>query len=140
MLQEAYACMHDRPMTKRAHILPILEKGHMLPLTSMVKRHHVTACNQLGSSVRLPTLLPTLWRCCQHWHIQPCWCVHIGTCVCQGSVRPGTLVEACRVKHILTTSRGFTKYKQVTRGSKQFPPGRHGTTKAKQENNGSSTC
>ena len=24
--------------------------------------------------------------CCQHWHIQPCWRVHIGTCVCQCSV------------------------------------------------------
>jgi hypothetical protein len=35
-------------------------KGQMLPLTSMVKRHNVMACNQLGSSVRLSHLAPHL--------------------------------------------------------------------------------
>ena len=75
MLQEAYACMHDL----------IKDKGQMLPVTLMVKRHHVMACSQLGSIVRLPTLLPTLVGLLPAWHTQPCWCVHIGTCVCQCS-------------------------------------------------------
>ena len=29
MLQEVHACMHDRPGSKRAQILPILERAHV---------------------------------------------------------------------------------------------------------------
>ena len=54
-------CMHARQSREQKGTnFTNTGKGQMLPWTSMVKRHHVMACNQLGSSVRLPTLLPTL--------------------------------------------------------------------------------
>ena len=37
--------------------------------------------------------------CCQHWHTQPCWRVHIGTCVRQRSV---TVVRICLSTSMLT--------------------------------------
>ena len=57
-------------------------KRHMLPLTSMVKQHHAASS---AEAYDFPPCSPPWWRCCQHWHTQPCWCVHIGTCVCQCS-------------------------------------------------------
>ena len=57
-------------------------------------RHPVTACSQLGSSVRLPTLFPTLVELlpalahsavlvCTHWHMRvPVRCDHGASARC----------------------------------------------------------
>ncbi len=49
--------------------------AHVFPIGCA--RHHVSACNQIGSSVRLPTLFPALLPTlahltvlvCTHWHV-----------------------------------------------------------------------
>ena len=51
--------------------------------------------------------------------------------VVQASFDPARLLKRA-VSSICVPLRGFTTDTEVTRGAKQFPPGKHGTTKAKQ--------
>ena len=83
--KEAYAPVHDSPGQGATSKNVLCTIRYHLALHHCCARHPVMACSQLGSSVRLPTLLPTLVALLPTWHTQPCWCVHIGTCVCQCS-------------------------------------------------------
>ena len=50
-----------------------------------------------AQAYHFPLCFPPWWRCCQHWHLEPCWCVHIGTCVCQCSV---TVAQTMCLNHL----------------------------------------
>ena len=75
--------MHNNPGSKKHKIYQYWKIRQILPLTSMVKRHHAAS---LVEAYDFPPCSPPWWPCCQHWHIQPCWRLHSGTCVCHCSV------------------------------------------------------
>ena len=85
-MQEAYAPVHDSPSQRATSKKVICNIRYHLALHRCCARHPVMACNQLGSSVQLPALFPTLVAplptsahlavlVCTYWHV--CVCVPV---------------------------------------------------------------